>query len=137
MIYVMIATSQTYPGAVERVVFSFPGDKSQAINYARAENIASKGVRYKIEGPLPENLPALVLAMQHDMRFDIVNNQAAQAGQVNAHNTGNNRPAGQLNSAGFQELADQDLPIEDAIYGDAIPNNFGDIINVGGRSHER
>lgn len=136
--YQLRAQNPVPPNAASIIMLWHHGDKAAMKQWIASENVLTRGARYQVLGPLTEQVmlqlaqqtqrPGVVLALQV-ISPNPLDQQAVRAGQQTPHNTGNNRPAGEVNSAGFQDLGDEALAIEDqAIYGGDIRVTH-DIVN--------
>jgi hypothetical protein len=127
MLYIMVANSPVPPDGIERLVIAVEGSKSQAIDYIKQEQLATRGVKYKVEGPVTDIPGNLVIAIQK-ATITIIDQQAVVAAQMQAAGTAQGRPEEPVQQGGFQKLSDQDMPIHDDLYGDPLAGEYSDVI---------
>jgi len=134
-------------GARKNFVISFQGSREQFMQVAKASNLGTPGVRYQVI-EVSDNLPGVqVLAVElylGDWQPGVVQPQLSAQhvgggqpfglphGQV-----GQDRPAGPIESGGFQTLGDGDLgAAQEAVYGQVDDGTVSDIVQEGGGARE-
>lgn len=137
MIFFMMATSPVPPDGVETAVFNVAEPRIEAAKrFAVEQGLPTQGVKYKILliGQTNDTTPLILCVQRKPLILD-----PSQAALLDPHGQrGQNRPAGELDSAGFQALGDEALPTEGdgAMYQEPVDGTFSDIINEGGAPRE-
>jgi hypothetical protein len=139
MYYLMIATSPVPIGGRQAVMINHPGDKSQVIQFVREQGLPTKGVKYRIEGPLPQNDPTPMVLLTQIMLPPQVSPEAVAAAMSDPHGQrGQNRPTGQPDGMGFAQMGDEALPVagDGNMFDEVNDGTISDILQDGGAMRE-
>lgn len=130
------------PLAVQRTLFCHPGDRTAAIEFCKQQRLGTRGIKYQVIGPIGTygGPDPLVLCIQQALPpIPAIDPRSVQAALSNPHGqAGQNRPDGQLDSGGFQELGDHALPTDadQAVFGEVTDGTYSDIVQDGGAARE-
>lgn len=115
------------------------GNKADVVQFVRQMSLTTKGVKYKIEGPLLTNDPNPLVLVTQLMMPPQVSAEAVAAAMNSPHGQqGQNRPNGQPDGMGFAPLGDEALPVDGDgnMFGDVNDGTVTDIVQDGGLQRE-
>jgi len=137
--WIVLNTSHVPPGAIERIVFNHAGPKEAAVSWLRAQNKLARGVKYTIQGPLPQNDPNPIIMCCQPHLLNLSSEAVAAALHAPRGQAGQNAPDSDVDNMGFQRLGDPSLPVDtdEAVFGEGDDGTVTDMINNGGQMIEQ
>jgi hypothetical protein len=139
MFYMIVASTPVPIGGRQVILVNHPGDKAQVAQFCRDQGLPTKGVKYKIEGPLPQNDPTPMVLLTQLMMPPQISPEAVAAAMSDPHGQrGQTRPSSQPDSMGFAQMGDEALPVagDGNMFDETNDGTVSDILQDGGAMRE-